>query len=182
VGILVSGGLGENMKKRKGKLRDKTIKEYLEENLRVPPADDGGDDDDVDVDEKDEDTNYQEQIAKLRFERGQSNSDSPDGVKNKFDPNSDSKYKYEYNYFQGMRADNTVFDMRLNPAWCENVFEIAFTQLCRLHPGNWIHVPIGSSFGIPRALDSPPLNPVVVCYQQKVRAYCLTYSVVSCLS
>jgi hypothetical protein len=92
------------------------------------------------------------------------------------------KYKYEYNYFQGMKADNTVFDMQLNPAWCENVFELVFTQLCRLRPGNWIHVPIGSAFGMTGAIASPPLNPVVVRYQQKVRAYCLTYSVASCLS
>jgi hypothetical protein len=182
VDVLVTGGLGEFMKKKKGKQREKQIKEYLEENLRVPPADDGEEDDDVDDDKKDEDTKSQEQIAKLRFERGRLNADPPDGLRNRYFPYSLSKFKYEYNYFEGMRADNTVFDMQLNPAWCENVFELVFTQLCRQHPGHWIHVPIGSSSGIPRALDSPPLNPVVVRYQQNARAYCLTYSVASCLN
>jgi hypothetical protein len=81
VGILITGGLGEYMKKRKGKQRERQIKEYLDENLRVLPADDGNGDNEADVDEKDEDTTFQEQIAKLRFERGRSNRDPPDGVK-----------------------------------------------------------------------------------------------------
>jgi hypothetical protein len=81
VGILIYGGLGEYMKKKKGKKREKQIKEYLDENIRVLPADDGDGDDQADVDEKGEDTIFQEQIAKLRFERGRSNRDPPEGVK-----------------------------------------------------------------------------------------------------
>jgi hypothetical protein len=101
-------------------------------------------------------------------------------VKNQFYPGL--AYEYEYNYFQGMKSDNTVFDMQLNPAWCENVFELVFTQFCRLHPGNWFHVPIGSAHGIPGVVASPPFTSVVVRYQQKDRAYCLMYSVASCLN
>jgi hypothetical protein len=186
VGILITGGLGEHMKKKKGKKREKKIKEFLDENLRAPPADDvdsGGEAEHADAaddNEMDEDTTSQEQIAKLRFEDGRSDSGPPDGVKNKFYPGL--AYEYEYNYFQGIKADDTIFDMQLNPAWCENVFELFLTQLCRLYPGNWFHVPIGSAHGIPEAIASPPFNPVVVRYQQKDRAYYLSYSVASCLN
>jgi hypothetical protein len=45
VGILMLGGLGEHMKKKKGKKRDnKHIKEFLDENLRAPLSG-GGDGD-----------------------------------------------------------------------------------------------------------------------------------------
>jgi hypothetical protein len=113
VGILITGGLGEHMKKKKGKKRDKHFKEFLHKNLRVPPADDSDGDgeaehaDAADNIEMDEDTTSQEQIAKLRFEHGISNRDPPDRVKNKF--YQGLTYEYEYSYFQGMKSDNTVF-------------------------------------------------------------------------
>jgi hypothetical protein len=159
----MTDGLGEHMKKKKGKKRDKHIKEFLDENLRAPPSGDGDGDGNAepteapDDSEKDEDTSSQEQIAKLRFELGRSKRDPPEGVKNKSyalftkhnTPRGGMKFDHEYNFFKGMKADNTIFDMQLNPAWCENVFELVFTQLCRLHPGNWFHVPIGSAHGVP---------------------------------
>jgi hypothetical protein len=58
------------MKKKKGKKREKQFKEYLDENLRAPPANDGNGDDAADDDEKDEGTTFQEQIATLRSEQG----------------------------------------------------------------------------------------------------------------
>jgi hypothetical protein len=94
----------------------------------VLPADDGDGDDKADGDEKDEDTTFQEQIAKLRFEHGGSNRDPPEGVKNKFYPGL--AYEYEYNYFQGMKFDNTVFDMQLNPACGVRTFSNSSLPSC----------------------------------------------------
>jgi hypothetical protein len=73
-------------------------------------------------------------------------------------------------------------DIQLNPAWCKNVFELVFTQLCRLHPGNWFHVPIGSAHGVPGVIALPPFTSMAVRYQQKDQDYCLPYSVASCLN
>jgi hypothetical protein len=83
------------------------------------------------------------------------------------------RYKHEYNFFRGMKTDNTIFDIQLNPACCENVFELVFTQLCRLHPDFWFHVPIGSARGVPTSVVAlPPFTSVVVHYQQKDQDYC----------
>jgi hypothetical protein len=38
-----------------------------------------------------------------------------------------------------------LFNYQLNPAWCEFVFELVFTQLCRRQPDFWFHLPIGSA-------------------------------------
>jgi hypothetical protein len=74
VDILLLGGLGEHMKKqkKKGKKRDKHIKEFLDENLRAPSPGNGDAEppEAPDDSEKDEDTSSQEQIAKLKFEPG----------------------------------------------------------------------------------------------------------------
>jgi hypothetical protein len=110
--------------------RDKHIKEFLDENLRAPPLGDGDDDGDAepteapDDSEKDEDTSSQEQIAKLRFEQGRSKRDPPEGVKNKSyplfskhnTPRGGMTLEYECNFFKGMKVENTIFDMQLNPA------------------------------------------------------------------
>jgi hypothetical protein len=192
VDILMLGGLGEHMKVRKGKNRDKHIKEFLDENLRAPSSGNGDAEpsEALDDSEKDEDTSSQEKIAKLKFEPGLSGKDPPEGVKNRSyalftkhnAPRGVITFEHEYNFFKGMKADNTIMDiLQLNPVWCENVFELVFTQLCRLHPGNWFHVPIGSAHRVPGVVASPPFTSVAVCYQQKDRDYCLPYSVASCL-
>jgi hypothetical protein len=177
VGILMLGGLGEHMKKKKGKKRDKHIKEFLDDNLRAPSSGDGDAEppeapDDL---EKDEDTSSQEKIAKLKFEPGRSGRDPPERVKNRSyvlftkrnAPHGVITFDHEYNFFKGMKADNTIMDIQLSPVWCENVFELVFTQLCGLHPGNWFHVPIGSAHGVPGVVASPPFTSVAVRYQQK---------------
>jgi hypothetical protein len=91
-------------------------------------------------------------------------------------------FEHEYNFFKGMKVDNTIMDIQRNPAWYENVFELVFTQFCCLHPGDWFHVPIGSALGVPGVVDLPPFTSVAVRYQQKDRDYCLTYLVASCLT
>jgi hypothetical protein len=144
-----------------------------------------------DVKALDADTSSQEQITKLKFELGRSGNDPPVGAKNRSyaKPTLGNagvmiRYEHEYNFFKGMKADNTIFDIQLNPAWCENVFELIFTQLCRLHPGFWFHGPIGSACGVPTTsvVASPPFTSVAVRYQQNDQDYCLTYSVASCLN
>jgi hypothetical protein len=92
------------------------------------------------------------------------------------------RFEHKYNFFKGMKADNTIMDIQLNPAWCENVFELVFTQLCCLHPGNWFYVPIGRACGVPSVIASPHFTSVAVRYQQKDRDYCLPYLVASCLN
>jgi hypothetical protein len=192
VGILMLSGFGEHMKARKGKKRDKHIKELLDANLRAPLPGDGnvGPPEAPDDSEKDGDTSSQEQIAKLKFEQGRSREDPPEGAKNRRyalftkrnAPRGVITFEHEYNFFKGMKADNTIMDIQLNPAWCENVFELVFTQLCRLHPGNWFHVPIGSTHGVPGVVTSPPFTSVAVRYQQKDRDYRLPYLVALCLN
>jgi hypothetical protein len=56
--LLLAGGLDEHMKARKGKKRDKHIKEFLDENLRAPSPGDGDAEppEAPDDSEKDEDT------------------------------------------------------------------------------------------------------------------------------
>jgi hypothetical protein len=72
VNILLLGGLDEHMKARKGKKRDKHIREFLDENLRAPSPVDGDAEplEAPDDSEKDAYTSSQEQIAKLKFELG----------------------------------------------------------------------------------------------------------------
>jgi hypothetical protein len=68
VNILLSGGgLDKNMKKKKGKMRDRHIRNFLDENLGAPTSVDGAPDppEGLDGSEVDEDTASQEQIAKL---------------------------------------------------------------------------------------------------------------------
>jgi hypothetical protein len=83
VDILLLGGLGEHMKKKEGKKRDKHIKEFLDENLRAPSPGIGVAEpsEAPDGSEKDVDTSSQEQIAKLKFELGRSGEDPPKGGK-----------------------------------------------------------------------------------------------------
>jgi hypothetical protein len=71
VNILLRGGLDENMKKKKGKMRDRHIRNFLDENLGAPTSVDGAADPPEGLDglEVDADTASQEQIAKLKFER-----------------------------------------------------------------------------------------------------------------
>ena len=89
-------------------------------------------------------------------------------------------YDYDYNYCEGKTAAGVVFNYQLNPAWCEFVFELVFTQLCRRVPDVWFHVPIGSA-----SIDEEPSvrlkTKVVVRYPQKDMDYCLPYAVASCL-
>jgi hypothetical protein len=154
------------------------IKEFLEENLAAPLPGDGDAEppEAPDDPEKDGDSSSQEQIAKFKFEQGRSREDPPEGAKNRRyalfakrnAPRGVITFENEYNFFKGMKANDTIMDIQLNPAWGENVFELVFTQLCRLHPGNWLHVPIGSAHGVPGVVASPPSSTsVAVRYQQK---------------
>jgi hypothetical protein len=51
----------------------------------------------------------------------------------RINPNAGPKYchDYDYDYFEGKTAAGVIFNYQLNSAWCELVFELVFTQLCR---------------------------------------------------
>jgi hypothetical protein len=34
------------------------------------------------------------------------------------------RFEHEHKFFKGMKADNTIMDIQLSLAWCENVFEL----------------------------------------------------------
>jgi hypothetical protein len=100
----------------------------------------------------------------------------------RINPNADPKYcyDYDYNYFEGKTAAGVIFNYQLNPAWCELVVELVFTQLCRRQPGCWFHVPIGNA----RIEEEPSVRlktGVRVRYPQRDMDYCLPYAVASCL-
>jgi hypothetical protein len=90
-------------------------------------------------------------------------------------------YDYDYNYFESKTAAGVLFNYQLNPAWCEFVFELIFSQLCRRQPDCWFHVPISSAH-----IDEKPTvrlkTKVVVRYPQRDMDYCLPYVVASCLN
>jgi hypothetical protein len=76
----------------------------------------------------------EDQVALLVFRKGTKGIDPPSpDAKNVRNPSEGLKYcyDYEYNYFEGKTAAGILFDYQLNPAWCEFVFELVFTQLCR---------------------------------------------------
>jgi hypothetical protein len=93
----------------------------------------------------------EDQVALLVFRQGTKGIDPPcpnakNVIKYRLNPQAGPKYcyDYDYNYFEGKTAAGVVFNYQLNPAWCEFVFKLVFTQLCRRQPGCWLHVPIGS--------------------------------------
>jgi hypothetical protein len=130
----------------------------------------------------------EDQVALLVFRQGTKGIDPPSpDTKNvrkcRLNPMEGPKYCYDYNYnyFEGKTAAGVLFNYQLNPAWCEFVFELVFTQLCRRQPDCWFHVPIGSA-----DIDEEPTvrlkTEVVVRYPQKDMDYCLPYAVASCLN
>jgi hypothetical protein len=73
-----------------------------------------------------------------------------------------------------------LFNYQLTPAWCEFVFELVFTQLCRRKPDMWFHIPVGDA----NVVDKPSVHlvtTVAVRYRQEDHDYCLPYAVASCL-
>jgi hypothetical protein len=129
-----------------------------------------------------------DQVALLVFRQRikRINPPSPDAKnvrKCRLNPKGGPKYcyDYDYNYFEGKTAAGVVFNYQLNPAWCEFVFELVFTQLCQRQPDFWFRVPIGSAH-----IDEEPSvrlkTEVVVRYPQRDMDYCLPYVVASCLN
>lgn len=187
--LLQTGGLAAELK-RKDKKHNSRMKALMERHFfEVDPLRSLFESDPVPGEEEssaDPDPNKPDHVASLAFRRGYYNVDPPNpNVKNprcgptgkKIGP----KYWYEYNYFEGKSADGVLFKYQLNPAWCEYIFELVFTQLCRREPGRFFHVPIGSS-----NIDEEPTvrlqTDVVVRYPQRDMDYCLPYAVASCLS
>jgi hypothetical protein len=129
-----------------------------------------------------------DQVALLVFRQGTTGIDppSPDAKnvrKCRLNPEAGPKYcyDYDYNYFEGKTAAGIVFNYQLNPAWCEFVFELVFTQLCSRQLDFWFHVPIGSAH-IDEELSVRLKTEVVVRYPQRDMDYCLPYAVASCLN
>jgi hypothetical protein len=89
-------------------------------------------------------------------------------------------YDYEYNYFEGKTGGGVLFNYQLTPVWCEFVFELVFTQLCRRKPDMWFHVPVGDAdvVGVPSV---HLVTTVGVRYRQEDKDYCLPYAVASFL-
>jgi hypothetical protein len=172
VNILLLGGLDEHMKKKKGKTRDRHIRQFLDENLRAPLPGDGDEEppEEPDDSKRDADTASQEQIARLKFEPGRKGEEPPTGAINKSYAIVTQgtarviRFEHKYNFFKGMMANNTIMDIQLSPEWCENVFELVFTQLCRQNPGNWFHVPIGSAHGVPSVVIVSPPCMILGCW------------------
>jgi hypothetical protein len=116
----------------------------------------------------------EDQVALLIFWQGTKEIDpSSPNTKNvrkcRINPNAGPEYCYDYddNNFEGKTAAGVIFNYQLNPAWCEFVFELVFTQLCRRQPGCWFHVPINSA----RIDEEPSVRPkteVAVRYPQRV--------------
>jgi hypothetical protein len=72
-----------------------------------------------------------------------------------------------------------LFNYQLTPAWCEFVFELVFTQLCRRKPDMRFHVPVGDA----HVVDKPSVRlvtTVAVRYCQEDHDYCLPYAAASC--
>jgi hypothetical protein len=89
-------------------------------------------------------------------------------------------YDYEYNYFEGKTGGGVLFNYQLTPAWCEFVFELVFTPLCRRKPDMWFHIPVGDA----HVVDKPSVHlvtTVAVRYRQEDHDYCLPYVAASCL-
>jgi hypothetical protein len=130
----------------------------------------------------------EDQVALLVFWQGTKGIDPPSpNAKNVrkycINPKAGPKYcyDYDYNYFEGKTAAGVIFNYQLNPAWCEFVFELIFTPLCRRQPGCWFHVPIGSA-RIDEELSVRLVTDVAVRYPQRDMDYCLPYAVTSCLN
>ena len=87
---------------------------------------------------------------------------------------------HQYNYFKGKSAQKHEFANQLTPQWCEHIFELEFTQLCRKFPGVWIEVPVGNASNI-GAIPSFLQSDVDLKYQQNDKNYCVTYSLASAL-
>jgi hypothetical protein len=81
----------------------------------------------------------------------------------------------------GKTARNEVIDANLNPKWCEHIFSLKFTELCRRNAGQWLQVPLGASDD---GIDPPPedlLTRIKVMYPQKENEFCLVNSLVSAM-
>jgi hypothetical protein len=126
-------------------------------------------------------------IAFLKFEKGYSGNDPPttnhdNRVREELvdRTNRTTIKRWEYNYFVGKKSDGTCFKEQLQPAWCEYVFDLVFTELCRLAPGVFLHVPLGSAV---MECQAPSLirTKVGVSFPQGNKEYCLTFSVASAM-
>jgi hypothetical protein len=185
VDSLLADGLAVELRK-KGKAHQKRLKTLLEHMFFTLPEQGGGlgDADTAAIpdaaavpDEAAEPV--EDQVALLVFRQGTKGIDPPSpNAKNvrkcRINPKVGPKYcyDYDYNYFEGKTAAGVIFNYQLNPAWCEFVFELVFTQLCRRQPGCWFHVPIGSA-----RIDEEPsvrqVTEVAVRYPQRDMDYCL---------
>ena len=87
-----------------------------------------------------------------------------------------------YNYFVGKTATGKVIEATLNMHWCEDVFELSFTELCHLQPGVWFHVPLGASDESIALAPSDLTTEIKVYYPQKNNQFCLVNSVASALN
>jgi hypothetical protein len=193
VDVLLAEGLAAALK-RKGKTHERKLKAMLDKQFFTiaKPPDDTPSLAEVerDVDELDRKHpavnatgTKEDQVAVLRFRQGTSTKDPPsDGAKNPKSKYLGRKlgYDYEYNYFEGKTGGGVVFNYQLTPAWCEFVFVLVFTQLCRRKPDMWFHVPVGNAH-----LDDLPSvrlrTTVAVRYRQEDQDYCLPYAAASCL-
>ena len=124
---------------------------------------------------------HEDQIAYLQFRNGYSKKDPPTfDTPNYYKEDLFGNRQYQYNHFYGRTQSRTEILDQLSPAWVEDIFQLAFTQLVRKFPGCWFPVPIGKAGIVVMPPDNIRTN-VKVCYQQKEEDFCITYSLASAL-
>jgi hypothetical protein len=126
-------------------------------------------------------------IALLKFEEGFSYCDPPHADHKNFprrevidNVKGTIIKRWNFNHFIGKKSDGTCFKEQLQPRWCEFVFDMVFTELCRKAPGVFLHVPLGSSAV---ECEAPALivTRVGLSFAQGRNDYCLPYSVASAM-
>ena len=115
-----------------------------------------------------------DQLCHLKYMRGTKNVERADQGFERIE----GIWRNMYNTYQGKKQDGNVIP-NINPRWCAEQFDANFLAYVREGTGYWIKIPAG------RALqDTAPsdlLSNVPIKYMQESNAFCLTYSMASCL-
>ena len=123
------------------------------------------------------------EVAYLMFVPGYSTIDPPsERLRNvfvKFKGDGRTKLNmWKYNHFRGMSGEKEEYDMQLAPKWVDSVFSEVFTQVVRMGPNQWFHVPIGSSDGDRQAPAVLKTSIGLSCVQGG-KDHCLSYAIAS---
>ena len=126
---------------------------------------------------------YASEVAYLMFVPGYSTIDPPsERLRNYFCKfKADGKTKldmWKFNHFRGMSGDKEEYDMQLAPKWVDSVFSEVFTEVVRMGPNQWFHVPIGSS-DVDREAPAVLKTSIGLSCVQGGKDHCLSYAIAS---